>query len=118
MCHELLCHVEPSMAKYLHTNDKRKIVNALFKTFKQLASENNPPSQSEITSGQSGLALRFKPILLWIRADKPVLEERIRKRVDKMIDKEAGLAEIFHVFDCFTNNGDPNVKLDFSKGIL
>jgi tRNA dimethylallyltransferase len=62
------------------------------------------------------LTLRFKPILIWIKADKTVLEERIRKRVDKMIDQENGLVEIFHVFDTFhSSNYTP---LDFSKGIL
>lgn len=34
ICHELLTIVDPTMATYLHTNDKRKIVNALFKTLK------------------------------------------------------------------------------------
>lgn len=48
-----------------------------------------------------------------------MLEVRIRKRVDKMIDDEEGLSEIFHVFDAFTENG-ANLEnpLDFSKGIL
>ena len=35
-----------------------------------------------------------------------------------MIDRENGLEEIFHVFDAFTSGGDPNIELDFSKGIL
>ena len=102
------------MAAYLHTNDKRKIVNALFRKLKQPTKA----SQSEITSGKTGLALRYKPIILWIKADKSVLEERIRRRVDKMIDRENGLEEIFHVFDAFTNECDTKIQLDFSKGIL
>ena len=35
LCHSLLSQVDPAMATYLHTNDKRKVVNALFKSFKQ-----------------------------------------------------------------------------------
>jgi len=37
-----------------------------------------------------------------VLADKSVLEERIKKRADKMIDREQGLVEIFHVLDRFT----------------
>ena len=133
LCHQLLTEVDPRMAVYLHTNDKRKVVNALFKRFKHLAinkqieqqsGENNPSGplfQSDINSGQTGLALRFKPILIWIRADKAVLETRIKKRVDKMIDAEKGLDEIFHVFDAFTQGASEplkDIQLDFSKGIL
>lgn len=73
--------------------------------------------QSEINSGQTGLCLRFKPVLVWVKADKAVLEERIVKRVDKMIDRESGLDEIFTVLNAF--GGDkPAAELDFSKGIL
>lgn len=32
--HSLLVLVDPQMGKYLHSNDKRRIVNALFKFFK------------------------------------------------------------------------------------
>jgi tRNA A37 N6-isopentenylltransferase MiaA len=32
--HGLLDCVDPSMAQYLHSNDKRRIVNAIFKFFK------------------------------------------------------------------------------------
>ena len=69
--------------------------------------------------GKGGLPLRFKPILIWIKADKHILEERIKRRVDKMIDRENGLEEIFHVFNTFTKGGsDLETPLDFSKGIL
>ena len=107
------------MAKYLHTNDKRKIVNALFKSFKSHGFDSTPSSMSDITSGKTGLALRFKPIIIWVFADQQVLDQRIRKRVNKMIDLEDGLTEVFHVFDTFTDGGsDLGRQLDFSKGIL
>lgn len=34
--HSLLKLTDPQMAEYLHSNDKRRIVNALFKFFKFL----------------------------------------------------------------------------------
>ena len=34
LCHALLAKVDPLMADYLHKNDIRKVINALFKKFK------------------------------------------------------------------------------------
>ena len=108
------------MGEYLHSNDKRKIVNSLFKDLKTC--EGSGVAMSEIVAGSEGLQLRYNPVMIWIKADKNVLEKRIRKRVDKMIDQEDGLREICHVFDKFTTNQDGHYmgvgELDFSKGIL
>ena len=71
LCHSLLQKVDPSMATYLHSNDKRKVVNALFKRFKNLALSDEETIADQL---QQRLALRFKPIILWIMADKAVLE--------------------------------------------
>ena len=69
ICHELLQEVDSSMASYLHSNDKRKIVNALFKYFKQ-----RPISELATSANQTSLIMRYCPILIWIKADKAVLE--------------------------------------------
>ena len=58
---------------------------------------------SDIYGDSEGMQLRYNPILIWIKADTSVLEQRIKRRVDKMIDKEDGLEEIRHVFDKFTS---------------
>ena len=52
--HELLAIVDLKSANFLHPNDKRKIVNALFAWFKD--------------SDTSNQKLRFLPILIWVHA--------------------------------------------------
>ena len=68
------------MANLLHSKDKRKIVNALFKFFKTLPT--TEIKESYISQGKDGLKLRYLPILVWIRADKEILQKRIAKRID------------------------------------
>ena len=66
--------------------------------------------------------LAFFPIILQIKADIDVLEARIRKRIDKMINDEEGLGEIREIFKHFHDvdkSESSNVcDLDFTKGIL
>jgi hypothetical protein len=51
------------MAEFLHFNDKRKVVNALFKFFRGF-------SQSDINSGKADdMRLRFLPVIIWLSAD-------------------------------------------------
>ena len=100
LCHELLEVLDPKMGDYFHKNDKRKIVNCLFRDLK--ACEGSGTTMSQVVAGQDSLNLRYNPVIIWIKADKSVLEKRIRKRVDKMIDQEDGLREIRHVFGKFT----------------
>lgn len=101
--HALLKHVDPQMAEYLHSRDRRKIVNALFKYFRlgvshflseklrlekgeddgstsettaeeQISSASPAPRrESELQYSQAQVKLRYLPILVWIRADEPVL---------------------------------------------
>ena len=89
--HKLLQIVDPQMGNYLHTKDKRKIVNALFKYFKmsalqyissqiknsddseQISTVSVPIKESEVAYSQSKQKLRYLPILIQIRADEPVL---------------------------------------------
>jgi tRNA A37 N6-isopentenylltransferase MiaA len=46
--HGLLKMVDPKMGEYLHSNDKRRIVNALFKYFKYLPQTQGEVKESEI----------------------------------------------------------------------
>jgi tRNA A37 N6-isopentenylltransferase MiaA len=68
LMHELLSLVDPKMGEYLHSHDKRRIVNALFKYFK-LTVGNQLGSESQISYTQSQIELRFLPVLVQIQAD-------------------------------------------------
>ena len=112
------------MANYLHSKDKRRIINALFKFFKvsaanyiqhkqdhenkeeneaeQINSKVKAVRESELAYSQASQKLRYLPILIQIRADEPVLQDRIDKRITKMVfGSERGLQEAFDVFHMF-----------------
>jgi tRNA dimethylallyltransferase len=102
--HGLLKCVDPPMAEYLHSNDKRRIVNAIFKFFKMniIAKQRKDKEQgktaAQIDYLEQKLKLRFLPILVQIKADEEVITSRIRNRINKMIYDEKGLSECFDVF--------------------
>ena len=54
--------------------------------------------------------LQFLPILVWMEADRAVLEERVNRRIGQMI-KEGGLEEALTLFDGLSEH-------NFEKGIL
>lgn len=64
---------------------------------------------------KQGLKLRYLPIIVWMCADKDILEQRITNRIDDMIYNKKGLIEAFEVFETFNKH---NKELDFEKGIL
>jgi tRNA A37 N6-isopentenylltransferase MiaA len=68
-CYELLKIADCIAANFLHPNDKRKIVNALFSYFKK--------DKSKVVRDK----LQCLPILVWMEADRAVLEERVNRRI-------------------------------------
>jgi tRNA A37 N6-isopentenylltransferase MiaA len=98
------------MAEYLHARDTRRVINALVKYFKYMG---NHKESEVVSSGGSGL--RYYPILIWMRASPEILEQRIAKRIDQMIDDQGGLEEIRQVFEFYHSLHE---TLDFEKGIL
>lgn len=76
LLHDLLRTVDPKMGEYLHSKDRRRVINALFKYFKYLyqASDDKVVRESDIQMLQNGLKLRYYPVLIWIRAAQPILE--------------------------------------------
>jgi tRNA A37 N6-isopentenylltransferase MiaA len=76
LLHELLTSVDPKMGEYLHSKDRRRVINALFKYFKYLyqASDAKIVRESDIQMLHSGLKLRYYPVLIWIRATQSILE--------------------------------------------
>ncbi len=101
------------MGEYLHSRDTRRVINALFKVLKYRYKENGGVMESDIQKG-GHLKFRYYPVVIWMRAEKSVLEARVAKRIDQMIDEQNGLQEAFQVFDLFKDQS----PLDFEKGIL
>lgn len=77
--HGLLECVDPAMAKYLHSNDKRRIVNAIFKFFKMSVIANQTKNKGQLKTAaqlnylEQKVKLRFLPILVQIKADEEVI---------------------------------------------
>ena len=85
LLHDLLREVDPKMAEYFHSKDRRRVINALFKALKDR-------KESEVVKEEK--ALRYYPVLIWMRAAPDILEERIWKRIGQMIGEMGGLDEI------------------------
>ena len=94
--------VDPDRAKKLHPNDRRKVIRSL-QVFIQTgrahselieeqlkSTQDVRPGQETPSGSKVGGPLRFEnTICLWIQAPNEILEDRIYRRVDKMI--ESGL---------------------------
>ncbi|XP_076242789.1 tRNA dimethylallyltransferase [Calliopsis andreniformis] len=88
-----LTNVDPDMAKRLHPNNRRKVIRSL-EVFEQYGVTHSELLKTQRTAGASGLGgpLRHpNSIILWLRCERKVLDQRLDSRVDGMLD--AGLME-------------------------
>lgn len=91
----------------LHSKDKRRIVNGLFKYYKFLPQSLDQGEiaklllESDIQQQKEGRRLRYLPIMIQMSADKEILEQRAAKRIDQMIDQGDGLKEIVNLFNTY-----------------
>ncbi|NWH56621.1 MOD5 dimethylallyltransferase, partial [Geococcyx californianus] len=92
--HRRLSEVDPEMAAKLHPHDKRKVARSL-QVFEETGiphSEILHQQQEEEGGGPLGGPLKYPhSCILWLHADQAVLDQRLEKRVDDMLD--AGLLE-------------------------
>lgn len=90
--HSILNQLDPQSAKLYHPHDKRKIIRAL-QVFQQSGRRFSEHLADQKSKGSSfGGPLRFRDaICFWTRSDATVLQSRIEKRVDEMIER--GLLE-------------------------
>lgn len=106
--HKRLQELDPAMARRLHPNNKRKVLRYKPKalssehffevqTFRALEVLHQKGRRlSEILTEQQGTAggsalggpLRYsKSIIFWLQCDQEVLDERLNKRVDAMVEE-------------------------------
>nr|XP_060640040.1 tRNA dimethylallyltransferase [Anolis sagrei ordinatus] len=97
--HQRLSQVDPEMASKLHPHDKRKVARSL-----QIFEETGVPhsellrqQHEEEGGGPLGGPLKYpNPCIFWLYAEQAVLEERLDKRVEAML--QAGLLEELRSF--------------------
>ncbi|XP_076671666.1 tRNA dimethylallyltransferase isoform X2 [Andrena cerasifolii] len=115
-----LAKIDPEMAKRLHPNNKRKIIRSL-EVFEQHGVTHSELLKAQRTAGGSGLGgpLRHpNSIILWLRCDRKVLDERLDRRVDAML--ESGLVQELLGFHRRYNEQriESNTSADYTKGIF
>ncbi|XP_077867929.1 tRNA dimethylallyltransferase-like [Saccoglossus kowalevskii] len=99
---ELRCKLEaidPVMADGTHPNDKRKLFRSLqvFVDYGVIHSELLEKQRSTEGGSVLGGPLRYKDAcILWLQCERSVLDERLNKRVDEMMD--AGLLDELNDF--------------------
>ncbi|XP_023013035.2 tRNA dimethylallyltransferase isoform X1 [Leptinotarsa decemlineata] len=120
--HEKLKALDPSMARRLHPNNKRKILRSLEILYKngRRHSEILKEQQSAKDASRSGGGLRFgTSLVLWLQCNQDILHKRLDDRVDSML--EQGLLEELLNFHKLYNqeriNSDDK-ELDYTKGIF
>ncbi|KAL4877660.1 IPP transferase-domain-containing protein [Aspergillus karnatakaensis] len=120
-----LREVDPAMADRWHPKDRRKIRRSLeiyFQTGKpasQVYAEQRQLKQAAAesdTSGPGAGQLRFDTMLLWVHAEKPILNERLNKRVGVMIDQGL-LSEAHRMWTYIQDKEAQGISVDQTRGV-
>ncbi|XP_015123530.1 tRNA dimethylallyltransferase [Diachasma alloeum] len=118
--HRRLTKIDPEMARRLHPNNRRKVIRSL-EVFENHGITLSDILKAQRSAGGSGLGgpLRFpNSLILWLRCDQKILDERLDKRVDAML--HAGLVEELLDFHERYNKQwiERNSSPDYTKGIF
>lgn len=133
--YELLLALDPESAARWHWRDIRKVRRALEIVWEGRTWADVRRAQEEnASSGETGA--RFRTLVFWLFAEKPVLDERLDKRVDKMLDvgrdrrfrsgscadlaslaSQLGLLDEIQSLWSLANAAGPGALTDYSKGI-
>lgn len=118
-----LREVDPIMANRWHPNESRKIRRSLEVYFQtgQPASEiyaeqKRLTRDAMVDDGAGPGQLRFQTIFLWVHSDRQVLDARLDKRVETMID-QGMLAEAKQMSDYLQAKQSQGVTIDPTKGV-
>ncbi|CAD7090228.1 unnamed protein product [Hermetia illucens] len=115
--HDRLRQVDPISAGRLHPNNKRKILRAL-EVYQETGipiSEFIKEQRSQPGGNRLGGPLRYPhTILLWLRCNQEVLNERLDKRVDSMLHNGL-LPEVRNFYETYVKSQSAN---QYTKGIL
>ncbi|KAF1918580.1 IPP transferase-domain-containing protein [Ampelomyces quisqualis] len=123
-----LKEVDPTMAERWHPNERRKIQRSLeifLKTGKpasqvyseqRLRTERLPAASDKLATG-SMTSMRFATLILWVHAEKEILNQRLDRRVDKMLER--GLLDELEMLARFKQEHDAKsgTTVDQSRGI-
>ncbi|KAH8388254.1 hypothetical protein KR093_002022, partial [Drosophila rubida] len=112
--HKLLGNIDPSSANRIHPNNRRKIERAIevYQSTGQTLTAKLLEQRQQPGGNRLGGPLRYPHIvLLWVRCQQDVLNERLDKRVDGML-QQGLLAELRQFHDSYTG------VAAYTKGVL
>ncbi|XP_003737209.2 tRNA dimethylallyltransferase [Galendromus occidentalis] len=113
--HARLKEVDPERANELHPGDRRKVLRSLDIYARKKKPHSEFLKQQAKAGGLLGGPLRYdKALMLLIKSDQSVLEERLDARVDKMIER--GL--IKEMLDFHKQFNESRPKHDYELGIF
>lgn len=118
--HKKLKLLDPNMARRLHPNNKRKILRSLEVLYlKGRKHSEILEEQQRISGSKSGGGLRFpEAIILWLQCDQKILDERLNKRVDSMME-EGLVQELLDFHDNYNKDRiNMNETPDYTRGIF
>ncbi|XP_018671241.2 tRNA dimethylallyltransferase-like [Ciona intestinalis] len=87
--YQMLVNVDPKSAEVIHPKNKRKVIRAI-EVYNQTGKPQSTllEEQTQQYGSSLGGVLRFPDAcVLWVQCDAGVLEERVHKRVDKMVQR-------------------------------
>ncbi|RLU19149.1 hypothetical protein DMN91_009507 [Ooceraea biroi] len=118
--HRKLMEIDPEMARTLHPNNRRKVIRSL-EVFYRHGKRHSELLKNQRIAGGSGLGgpLRYpNSIILWLRCNAKVLDDRLDSRVDDML--QAGLVQELLDFHRRYNEQrmKSNTSADYTKGIF
>jgi tRNA dimethylallyltransferase len=118
-----LREVDPIMADRWHPNDRRKIQRSLeiYLTTGRRASEiyeeqRRRAEEAKASPAEPQSQTSSQALMLWVYSKPSVLNERLNKRVDKMLDSGL-MAEVSDMHDYLQTSSASGHLIDRSKGI-
>lgn len=117
--------VDPIMANRWHPNDRRKIQRSLqiyLQTGRKASEIYADQRAGANTSGEQqdtsfdGLKMRFPTLLFWVHAEREALQNRLNRRVEKMLEQGL-LSEVETLSTFATETTSKGIPVDESRGI-
>ncbi|XP_061389920.1 tRNA dimethylallyltransferase [Musca vetustissima] len=116
LLHNHLRTIDPETANRIHPNNKRKIMRAIdyYQETGQTLSSKLKEQRQQPGGNRLGGPLRYPhTILFWLRCNQDILNTRLDKRVDAML--EQGLLREIRAFH---NEHNVNKSAEYTKGVL
>ncbi|KAJ2901660.1 tRNA isopentenyltransferase [Zalerion maritima] len=116
LIYQKLREVDPIMADRWHPNEIRKIRRSLQIFLRTGRRASDIYAEQERKRFENQQEAPWPALLFWVYTEPETLEERLRTRVDKMVDRGV-LDEVQSQLDSFSQAASAKKNIDYTKGI-